>query len=463
VLCLPRNEWHNGVFLIEGFSMSQFRFARLSLLLAAIGLNLAPALMSTAAAAGQTAPATPPAAGAPAAPPGNSVRPELFKLIDPTAIAALLQAKNYPEVQAHIDQAAALPNLTPYENFVLNRMRISLASATSNTAMAMPALESVIESGFLTPKEKGDFIQALANYYYNAKDYPHAITWFTRYGTETGDTAKERTYIIRSYFFSGDMDKAKAELLADLKADEAAGKQPSIESLQLLANTGIKGKDKPTYLIALEQLVKYYPTDDYWTDMLSRAQGKQGVSNSLELDYYRLEFTAVKTISADDYSNMAELDLQAGFPTEAKKVLDAGYAAGVLGTGANAAKHKQLRDKANKGAADDAKNIASGEASAAKLKDGVGQVNLGFAYVTMGQYDKGIDLMQKGIAKGGLKRPEDAKLRLGVAYVLAGRKDEALKALADVKGTEGQSDLARYWTFYLNRPAPGAAAPAAAN
>lgn len=441
--------------------MSQFRFARLSLLLAAIGLNFAPALVGMAplaAAADQAAPATP------AAPPANSVRPEIFKLIDPTAIAALLQAKNYPEVQSHIDQAAALPNLTPYENFVLNRMRISLASATNNAPVAMTALESVIESGFLTPKEKGDFIQALANYYYNAKDYPHAITWFTRYGTETGDMARVRPFIIRSYYFGDNVEKAKTELLADLKADEAAGKQPSLESLQLLANTGAKSKDKATYLIALEQLVKFYPTDDYWTDLLSRAQGKPGVSQSLELDFYRLEFTAVKTISGDDYSNMGELDLLAGFPTEAKKVLDAGYAAGALGTGGGAPKHKKLRDQANKGAADDAKNIASGEASAAKSKDGVGLVNLGFAYVTMGQYDKGIDFMQKGIAKGNLKRPEDAKLRLGVAYVLAGRKDEALKALADVKGTEGQADLARYWTFYLNRPAPGAnPAPAAAN
>jgi tetratricopeptide (TPR) repeat protein len=187
------------------------------------------------------------------------------------------------------------------------------------------------------------------------------------------------------------------------------------------------------------------------------------VSQSLELDFYRLEFAAVKTLPADDYSNMGQLDLLAGFPTEAKKVLDAGYAAGVLGTGAGAAQHKKFRDQANKGAADDQKNIASGEAGANKSKDGIGLVNLGFAYVTMGQFDKGIDLMQKGIAKGNLKRPEDAKLHLAVAYVLAGRKDEALKALADVTGSEGQTDLARYWTFYLNRPAAGAAAPAAAN
>jgi tetratricopeptide (TPR) repeat protein len=436
--------------------MSQFRLARFSLLLAALGLNFAPALLgmaSTAQAADQAA--------APA-PPANAVRPEIFKLVDPPTMQGLIAAKNFTEVQSRIDQAAAMPNLTPYENFVLNRMRISLASGTGNSQMAMAALESVIESGFLAPADKGNFIQALANYYYNEKDYTKAVVWFTRYQSEGGDPAKVRPLIIRSYYFGNDLEKAKTELLSDIKADEAAGKTPTLEELQLFANTGAKTKDKPTYLLAMEKLVQFYPSDDYWSDLLSRAQGKQGVSQSLEIDFYRLEFAAVKTLPADDYSNMAQLDLLGGFPTEAKKVLDAGFAAGVLGTGPGAAQHKKFRDQANKGAADDAKNIATGEASAAKAKDGIGLVNLGYAYATMGQFDHGIDLIQKGIAKGGLKRPEDAKLHLAEAYVLAGRKDDAIKALADVKGTEGQADLARYWTFYVNRPTAGAAAAAPA-
>ncbi|MDZ4279118.1 MAG: ABC transporter substrate-binding protein, partial [Dehalococcoidia bacterium] len=46
-------------------------------------------------------------------------------------------------------------------------------------------------------------------------------------------------------------------------------------------------------------------------------------------------------------------------------------------------------------AADDAKSIASGEASAMKSKDGTGLINLGYAFVTMDQFDKGLDLIQK--------------------------------------------------------------------
>ncbi len=435
--------------------MSHFRLARISLLLAAIGLNALPALSHAQDAK--------PAAGAPAAVPADTVRPEIFKLLDPTAVKASMDAKNYADVQSRIDQAAATPALTPYETFVINRLRVALASTTNNAAMAMPALEAVIESGKLDKKSMGDFIQALANYHYNAKDYANAIKWFTRYQTETGDMASVRPYIIRAYYFNNDFARAKQELMTDLTAKQQAGQTPTLEELQLLANTGSKSKEPATYLIAMENLVRYYPSDDYWTDLLGRVQGKAGYSDRFALDVLRLQFKAVSSMPERDYSDMAEIALANAFPTEAKKVLDAGFAKGLLGTGANAAKHKRLRDQANKAAADDAKSIASGEAAANKSKDGTGLINLGYAFVTMDQFDKGIELIQKGIAKGGLKRPEDAKLRLGYSLAMAGKKDEAIKVLETVQGGEGVSDLARYWILWLNRPATAApvAAPAA--
>ena len=432
--------------------MSQYRLARLSLLLAAIGLNVLPAVSHAQDAK--------PAAAAAA--PADTVRPEIFKLLDPTAVKASMDAKNYADVQSRIDQAAATPALTPYETFVINRLRVALGSTTNNPALAMPALEAVIESGKLDKKSQGDFIQALANFHYNAKDYPNAIKWFTRYQTETGDIATVRPYIIRAYYFGNDFERAKKELSADLAAKQQANQTPTLEELQLLANTGSKSKDPATYLIAMENLVRYYPSDDYWIDLLGRVQGKAGYSDRFALDVLRLQYKAVSVMPERDYSDMAEIALTDAFPTEAKKVLDDGYAKGILGKGGNAAKHKKLRDQANKAAADDVKNIASGEASANRSKDGTGLVNLGYAFVTMDQFDKGIDLIQKGIAKGGLKRPEDAKLRLGYSLAMAGKKDEAIKVLETVKGGEGVSDLARYWILWLNRPATAAAAPAAA-
>lgn len=435
--------------------MSHIRLARLSLMLAAIGLNAAPALLTSAHA---QKPAPVPAVAAPA----ETIRPELFKIIDPTVIKQLMAEKKYADVQARLTQADAIPAKTPYETYVVDRMKVSLGAATGNDAMAMTALEAVIATNRLQAPEQSDFILALGNFYYNAKNYPKAIEWFKRYQKESTTPQKARAAITRSYYLGGDYATAKTELLAQIAETEKAGQAPSLEDLRLLASSASKLKDNPTYLLSMEKLVTLYPADEYWTDLLHRMQSKPGFNQAHELDVLRLEAVALKQMAPEEYVEMAELDLAAGFPTEAKKAIDAGFANGALGTGANAAKHKQLRDKATKGAADDAKSIASGEAGAAKAKDGAGLVNLGYAYVTMDQFDKGIPLMEQGIAKGIAKKGDAYKLRLGTAYAKAGRKDEAIKMLQSVKGDDGLGDLAKYWILWASRSATPAAVPPAA-
>ncbi|MDQ1924401.1 tetratricopeptide repeat protein [Massilia pseudoviolaceinigra] len=441
--------------------MSQFRLARISLILAAIGLNAAPALMTSATA--QSAPATPATSAAPTKP--ETVRPELYKLLDPAAVKVLIDGKKFPEVQERLTAAEAYANRTPYENYVIERMKFSLGSASGNEAMTMSSLEAIINSPSTPAVDKPEFILAMGNLQNNAKNYTKAIEWMKRYIAEGGSPSRVRASMSRAYYLNNDLATAKTEAQTHLAELEKAGTPPAEGDLRLLVAIAGKQKDWPAYTVALEKLIAAYPSQDLWSDLLHRMYGKTSFNSRLLLDAYRLESTVLKQLEAETYVNMAEEAVRSGFPVEAKKAVDAGFAANVLGTGADAAKHKSLRDRVSKAAADDAKNIATGEASAAKMKDGTGLVNLGYAYVTMDEFDKGIERIEKGIAKGGLKRPEEAKLKLGMAYVKAGRKDDAIKTFETIKGNDGIGDLARYWTMWLKRPAdtaaPVAAAPAA--
>ena len=78
---------------------------------------------------------------------------------------------------------------------------------------------------------------------------------------------------------------------------------------------------------------------------------------------------------------------------------------------------------------------------------------LGMKLVYAGQAAKGVQLMQQGIAKGGLKRPEDAKLHLGISQLAAGDKAKAQATFKSVQGTDGTADLARLWALYARRGA----------
>jgi tetratricopeptide (TPR) repeat protein len=428
--------------------MSQFRFARLALMLAAIGLNAAPVLMHGAHAQDKNTAA--------AQPKPDTVRPELFKLLDPAQVKPLMDAKNYTEVQNRVTQAEAFPDKTPYESYVLNRMKLSLATASGNEQASIAALEAILASGKLPEAEKSNFTQALAGTYYNAKNYPKAIEWYKRYQQESSTPDVVNPPLIRSYYLSGDYASTLKLMRPELDAAQKSGKTPSLEDLRLYASSAAKVKDDPAYLFGLEQLVAYYPTDDYWMDTINRGiVRKPGFAEANITDVLRLEFAAVKVMTPEMYTELAELALKDGFPTEAKKVVDAGFAAGALGTGSSAAAHRKLRDRATKGAADDAKNIAAGEAGATKAKTGAGLVNLGWAYVNMDQFDKGIGFIEQGIAKGGLKSPDEAKLRLGIAYAHAGQKDKAIQTFQTVKAGGGLADTAKYYTVLLNHPNTG--------
>ena len=74
--------------------------------------------------------------------------------------------------------------------------------------------------------------------------------------------------------------------------------------------------------------------------------------------------------------------------------------------------------------------------------------------MSAGQFDTGLALMEQGIAKGGLRRPDEAKLHLGIAYLSAGQKAKAIQTFRDVGGTDGTADLARLWLIHAQRP-PG--------
>ena len=154
--------------------------------------------------------------------------------------------------------------------------------------------------------------------------------------------------------------------------------------------------------------------------------------------------------ATNDYMEMSQLALQAGFPGEAKKVVDEGYANGALGKGAEAERQKRLRDLVEKRVAENQKAISGGaeDAAANAAKDGNALVNLGYNLFTSGQAAKGITMLEAGIKKGDLKRPEDAKLRLGTALIQSGQKAKGVQILKTVQGTDGTQDLANLWAIF---------------
>lgn len=371
----------------------------------------------------------------------DAVRPEVGKPLQEAQ--ALMKSSKYKEAMAKVNDADAVPNKTPNETVLVARMRAAVASASGDTEGANKAYESLLTSGKVTGREALTMEQAISVNFYKEKDYAKAATWAQRYFKDGGTDPAMRTVLLQSYYLGNDCASVNKMLgnADDSKASEA--------DLQILANCYLRQKDTAGYVGAIEKLVVSYPKKEYWTDLLSRVQKKPGFSDRLGIHVYRLRMATGNLTGADDYLEMSQLALQAGVPSEAKMIVDKGYDVKALGTGKEAERHQRLRDLVSKDLAASLKNRAKDEADALAAKDGNDLVKVGLNYVYEGNADKGLPLIDQGIKRGGLKRPDDAKLLYGEALLTAGQKTKAVSVFKEVKGTDGTADLARLWMLQV--------------
>jgi len=383
-----------------------------------------------------------------AKPPENTVRPEVGKPIQ--AARELIQAKKYKDALAKVHEADAVPNLTPYEKFAIELTRGSAAQLGGDNELAMTSFEAVVATGRLPAAEQLKVIAAIAGLRYQAKEYAKAISWATRYEKEGGSDPGTHQLLIQSYYLSGENATAARLLKEQIEGEERTGHVPSEEQLRLLASCYVKMNDNAGYTLALEKLVAHYPNKQYWADLISHVRRKPGFSERLDLDVLRLQLATGNLSKAPEYMEMAQLALQAGFPAEAKKVMDQGYTAGVLGKGAEAERQNRLRELANRQAAQDAAAIAKGETEIGSAKDGDAMIAIGYNFVLNGQADHGIELMERGLHLGPLKHPDEDRLHVALGYVQAGQKAKAAQILQSVRGNDGTGDLARLWLLQTN-------------
>ncbi len=413
--------------------MKHLRLSQLTILFAAIACASLPELSGIAA---NTAYAQ------------EAMRPEVGKLVQQAG--EMFKAKKYRDALAKLQETDRVGNKTVNENFTIERMRLAVASAAGDNEMVVRSAEIIVAANKLPSKDQLQLIQVLANSYFKSGNYAKASKAYERYFNEGGTDASLRPYYIQAMSQGGDNSKALKEVKAEIQAAEKAGRAPSLVSLEFYANA-VQKSDKAAYLTSLEKLVTYYGKKEYWVNLLNSVEHKSEFSSRLSMDLYRLKLATGLLTKTSDYMEMAQIAIQDGNAGEAIRIIDQGYKAGTLGTGSEAARHGRLRDMANKRLAENKAAQAASEDEAQKSSDGTALVNIGFAYATAGDFDKGIRLMEQGIKKDNLKHPDDAELHLGIVYLMAGKKANAIKMFKGVEGKDGSTDLARYWILYANQ------------
>jgi hypothetical protein len=361
----------------------------------------------------------------------------------------LLRAGKAKEALAKVREADAIGGKSANEQLTIDRMKAAAAQRAGDMGTAIAALESVYErSG---GSEKGQIAEQLASAHAQARNNAKATEWLNRAvaaGNSSPGVKQLQAYLQSN---SGDYGAIAKDAAAQVSAAEQSGRRPEEGDLLRLADAQQRLNQSGGYIATLEKLLAYYPKKDYWNAYLGRLPRKAGFADRFAIDVLRLKLASGTMSKTEDFMELAQLTLQAALPAESVSVIEQGFKSGALGTGAEASRHQRLRDLANKQLAELKTNVAAQAAEASTQKSGDDAVKVGYQMVTLGNVEGGIKLIEQGIAKGGLKRPEDAKLRLGMALLQQGKgRDKAVKMLRSVTGGDGAAEVARLWTVVSN-------------
>lgn len=412
-------------------------------------------------------------AASPAATPTPTATPAPGEIVLREALAVPLRAaqeqirkQDYAGAIATLAPLRSRTDTTPAERFLIEKHVAIAQLRAGDYAKSFDAFEAMLGTGATPDGERRELLELMMPWALKEKSFDRAARWadelFKVYAEfQPPVVAKDNIRLsrIHAHYFAGHYTVA-ARLSRDWITEQSAnGGTPALNLLELEGSAYIKSKDAKGYVHVLEDLVTWYPKPDYWADLVSRAVvARDDYLPVLDIEVLRLKRVIGAHMDGAEYIDNANLSLQAGYPLEAKLVLDQALAA----TGNTAEEEAVMRKSlavAQKQVAEDRKVAATPEKVLASAKDGQPMLNVGLNNVFAGQAEQGLRLMQQGISKGGLKQPAEARLRLVYASVLAGQKPgalEAAKTLADASGGgsgNAASAIARIWVLWLSAPA----------
>jgi hypothetical protein len=376
---------------------------------------------------------------------------EFRKLAAPVQTA--VNEKKWADVLAALPQLEAIP--TPTSDDLK-------AIATWRLQATQGVIEDFLAKGYAEPENVGAMHRQLAAHYSAKKDNARTLEHFQKFVEATPDVEPDEYETLgRLYLQSNQFVDACQNLGKAIDLSRSKGAKPKEMWFQLRDRCYIELKDDASRLANLESLVGEYPDKEYYGRIVALYQAQTNDDRVVMLNAYRVAVSdpqgGLATVGA--YLNYADTAMNAGSPGEAQRGLERGMKEGLV---PDAGTNQQLVTQAKAAVASDRKTLPAEAASAAKSPKGEVDVKVGLGFFSTGDFAQAVELIRRGIAKGGVARLDDANLLLGAALIEIGRQDEARAAFEAAKAAApAGSHLGRIADLWLARLARGGTAPAA--
>jgi len=360
----------------------------------------------------------------------------------------LAEAKDYAGAAAILNDMIAEDGkraLNSYELANVYNLFAFLSYATEDYAQSLRYYEQVIAQPDIPLAMEINTRFTIAQLYFVQEKWQQGIdallVWF-----DLSEKPNAGAYVLlaQGYYQVKNFDLALKNVETAIDMHEGEGKLPKEQWYNLARFLYFDKEDFDSALDVLNTLIIYYPKKQYWVQASHLYGEKKEEQKQLALMEAAYEQGFLDRSS--ELVNMSYLYLNAEVPYFAASVIEKGFDDELVD---DKSKNYELAGSAWAQAREVAKSIPMMEKAAAKSDEGELYVRLGNVYLDGDQFAKAADSVSKGLKKGGVKRPDQARLVLGMAYFNLGEYNKARKAFRDAGKDERSEKYAKQWISYV--------------
>ncbi|AQA17537.1 hypothetical protein BST95_04110 [Halioglobus japonicus] len=315
-----------------------------------------------------------------------------------------------------------------------------------NYPQALKAYENVVAQPDIPLAMEINTRYTIAQLYFVQEDWDRGIDallkWFDM--TESPNAA---AYVLlaQGYYQKKDYNRALTNVEKAISMYNEKGKLPKEQWYNLARFLYFEKNDIPNTVDTLEILLQHYPKKQYWVQ-LSHMYGEQKKETD-QLGAMETAYVQGMLDKGSEQVTMAYLYLNADVPYKAATVMDKGLNDGSID---DKSKNWEIAGSAWRQSQETDKAIPAMEKAAAKSETGELYARLGNIYLDGDQNEKAITAINRGLNRGGVKRPDTARLVLGMAYFNTKQYDNARKAFQAAARDERSEKYARQWIRYMD-------------
>mgnify|MGYP000241005302 FL=1 len=364
---------------------------------------------------------------------------------------AFAEAKQYTEAEAvlndMLDATSKKSKLNRYELANVYNTYAYLRYAVEDYDGALDYYQKVIDQRPEIPLAlEINTLYTVAQLYFLQENWQRGIDTLNTWMSVT-DTPSTNAYVLlaNGYFQLKDYDKSLSNIQIAIDREEAAGKLPKEQWYNLARFIHFDRDNFREALDILEILIMYYPKKQYWVQASHLYGEEKDEARQLAL----LEATYEQNLldRSQDIVLISQLYLQAEVPFPAALAMEKGLADDIV---EKESKNYELAGVAWRQAQEVTKSLPMLEAAASKSEKGELYARLGNVYLDVDKNKEAVEALKRGLDRGGVKRPDQARLALGMAYFNLGEYNKARKAFRDAGKDDRSEKYAKQWIAYVS-------------